>query len=1641
MQRFFRQILSRFFARNRKRSFRRDDLRMEPLESRQLLATYVLPDAPNVEFEITNDWNSGHQASMPLNNDETTSYSNWNLEFDYEGTINNLWNAEVENLDGGRYRITPPSWNPTLDAGERLVIGFVAAGPASQPTNFSFSADGTTSPPDGGGGDNGGGDNGGGGGETDPPVTSAPNQPIINGLIDYQAGGITVAVNLYAGTPAESWKLYQNGVVIHEATFSQTSATPQSDSVFLPDNTYGVFHYQVEVTNAAGSTLSNEVSLVVGGASPITIDGADIDGQALQITIDQGTFEYDLSLTNDEATSFTVVTNNSNVADAEIVGDGTLRVRGLTAGRASLKLTDQVSGEVRYVGIRVRTESGELPGLPDYVSIGSVSEDTPGDLAFWRDYDAGDPLTNKFVDSRYIYLPGGPFNGWRNWGDRIGSYVRESLKLGMIPQFVYYNIPDSAESFEIATRNINSVSYMEAYFQDLQFALETIHAEAGDELVQMILEPDFLGYIMQNAGASTDQLSAVTSAIYSSGVLTQGVDPQFDNTIAGLVRSINYTVGKYAPNVEFGWQFNLWASPGIENPVPANGIVHLTDTMGIEAGRAAIAREAELIAEYYMEAGVLSYGADFISLDKYGLDAAAESGAAANPAGSTWFWNSDHWHNYLLFVETLTTTTQREMVLWQIPVGHINNTLADNPYDAEGNFDPLSNTPQRYEDSAATFFLGDSFTVDGARLDYFSRNEFGDPELTVSGNTVTWGSHIDEARAVGVRQILFGAGVPASTDSIGSEPTDDYWWITKVQQYYQNPTPVDVDPGDPVVKPTISLSGATVNEGDTGFTLATFTITLSKAASEPVTVQYQTAAGTAQSGIDFQPISGTVTFAPGETSQTVNVNVLGDMVVEANESFELLLSNPIGGLLTANTKALGTIINDDTAPPVTPAISISDAEVVEADVSHQISPGFLSTRGNQIVDANGTPVKITAVSWFGFESDINVPHGIWTRNYQEMMDQMVEAGFNAIRLPINNEMFDQGVVTDGINTFANPDLVGLTPVEILDRIVEYAGEIDLRIVLDHHRSDNGVGALNDGLWYTSQYPEERFISDWQMLAQRYQGNPTVIGADLHNEPHGLARWGNGDLATDWRLAAERAGNAILEVNPDWLIFVEGVEVYDGDFYWWGGNLQGVREHPVRLSVPNKLVYSPHAYPNSIFSQPWFSDPAFPDNLPDVWRENWGFIYEEDIAPIWLGEFGSRLQDPKDIAWMNAMAAYLAGDLDGDGTSDLAGGDEAISWSFWSWNPNSTDTGGILQDDWRTLDQQKLDLLAPVQFPLLADDEGSAQTDPIAGISIAEFVVTLSEATTVPVSVDFATSALTATSGVDFKPINGTLEFQPGETSRTIQVEVIGDLLVEGNETMSIILSNPSLATIDDGTAIGTIIDNDEQAPEPEPVISVSGATVVEGDAGDLSIAQFHVNLDSPSDQPVTVNYQTIDGTATAGQDYEFASGTITFAPGETSKTIQVHVLGDTAVESDESFQLQLSNPIGGVLADSSNSAQAVIQNDDAAPPSGNASLQLDIANAWNTGFQAKVALQNTGNEPWEGWTLQFTFAGDITSIWNAEIVSRVGDVYTIRNPSWNTTIAPNSSAAFGFIGKPSSGDGYNPLFADFQVNGESVSLQ
>jgi len=360
---------------------------------------------------------------------------------------------------------------------------------------------------------------------------------------------------------------------------------------------------------------------------------------------------------------------------------------------------------------------------------------------------------------------------------------------------------------------------------------------------------------------------------------------------------------------------------------------------------------------------------------------------------------------------------------------------------------------------------------------------------------------------------------------------------------------------------------------------------------------------------------------------------------------------------------------------------------------HQV--GFLSTSHSKLVDASsGCQVSLTGVNWFGFETGTFAPHGLWARNWQDMLKQIAQLGFNTIRLPFTNQLFDPASIPNGINYQLNPDLKGLKGLALMDRIIQGARNVSLKVILDRH---DPTADQRPSLWYTDHVSQARWIQDWVMLAQHYQGNDTIIGADLANEPHSPATWGDGNPSTDWRMAAEQAGNAIQAVNPKWLIIVEGVDQYQNDSYWWGGNLEGAAKFPVRLSVPDKLVYSAHDYGPAVYNQPWFQTPNPADlahTLPAVWQKHWAYLQENGTAPVFVGEFGGRSmgQDAEGV-WQRTLVTYLK-------TNN-------ISYTYWAWNPNSGDTGGILNDDWTTVNQSKIDILSAYQWPKLGQPQSGS----------------------------------------------------------------------------------------------------------------------------------------------------------------------------------------------------------------------------------------------------------------------------------------------------------------------------------------------
>lgn len=347
---------------------------------------------------------------------------------------------------------------------------------------------------------------------------------------------------------------------------------------------------------------------------------------------------------------------------------------------------------------------------------------------------------------------------------------------------------------------------------------------------------------------------------------------------------------------------------------------------------------------------------------------------------------------------------------------------------------------------------------------------------------------------------------------------------------------------------------------------------------------------------------------------------------------------------------------------------------------HPLAPPVpLMTSGRYIVDAEGTRVKLAAVNWYGASDALHVVGGLDTAPIDEIVRSIRALGLNSVRLPFSNEMLHITEPVDPADVAANPQLVGKTPLEVFDATIEALAQEGILIILNNHTT-NGMWCCfldSDGLWFTAEYSEAQWIADWRSVAQRYRDERYVVGADLRNEvrinnqlsePHWASE--GADPALDWRAAAERAGDAVLEEDPDLLIIVEGVN-------FPRVHLSRVAEAPIRLSIPNRLVYAAHNY---AFIGPTALPPTYGDmdweTFSATMDEEWGYIIEEGqpyTAPVWMSEFGASF-DSENQRWFDHIIRYLD-----DGDFDFA---------YWPLNPGPKASGedepyGLLELDWRT----------------------------------------------------------------------------------------------------------------------------------------------------------------------------------------------------------------------------------------------------------------------------------------------------------------------------------------------------------------------
>jgi endoglucanase len=317
----------------------------------------------------------------------------------------------------------------------------------------------------------------------------------------------------------------------------------------------------------------------------------------------------------------------------------------------------------------------------------------------------------------------------------------------------------------------------------------------------------------------------------------------------------------------------------------------------------------------------------------------------------------------------------------------------------------------------------------------------------------------------------------------------------------------------------------------------------------------------------------------------------------------------------------------------------------------------LHTSGHLIVDANGTPVRLTSVNWYGFDEKEYVVGGLDHAPLATIIEEIHEIGVNSVRLPWANETLERDPIVPGYALKANPQFKGKHAMQVMDAVIDALARAHILVILDNHVSradwccDDKDG---NGLWYNDAYPEAKWLSDWQTIVRRYRKQPWVIGADLRNELRSGAAWGGSDPKLDWHAAAERGGDAVLSANPKLLVMVESPD--------YSTNFAGFDKLPVRLKVEHRLVYSPHAY--NIDGHAF----AGYDELKQVYDARAGFLlHVEPAVPLWIGEFGTcqKLDCGANSDWFALYMRYMR--------------ENNLSWSYWPLNGAQSSGAGRAYD--------------------------------------------------------------------------------------------------------------------------------------------------------------------------------------------------------------------------------------------------------------------------------------------------------------------------------------------------------------------------
>ena len=693
---------------------------------------------------------------------------------------------------------------------------------------------------------------------------------------------------------------------------------------------------------------------------------------------------------------------------------------------------------------------------------------------------------------------------------------------------------------------------------------------------------------------------------------------------------------------------------------------------------------------------------------------------------------------------------------------------------------------------------------------------------------------------------------------------------------------------DDVAVPVVSISPVNISvvEGNSGSKTVTFTVDLSRTWSSTVTVGYATANGSATAGQDYTAASGTVTFAAGQTSQQVSVTVLGDVAVEPDETFTVTLSAPSEATLGTATST-ATITNDDLSVP---GVSISPVSVTLAEGNSGSKTVTFTVSLSQAAGSTVTVGYATANGSATAGQDYTAASGTVT----------FTAGQIAQQIDIT-VLGDAAVEVDETFTLTLSAPSGATLGAAKTSTVTITNDDVAATVVSISPVSTSVAEGNSGSKAVTFTVSLSQAAGSTVTVKYATANGSATAGQDYTAVSGTVTFTAGQISK--QVSVTVLGDTAAEADETFSLTLSAPS---------GASLGAVKTSTVTITNDDLPTVSISPVSVSVVEGNSGSKAVtFTVSLSQAAGSTVTVKYATANGSATAGQ---------DYTAVSGTVTFTAGQISKQVSVTVLGdtaaeADETFSLTLSAPSGASlgavkTSTVTITNDDLPTVS------ISPVSVSVVEGNSGS---------KAVTFTVSLSQAAGSTVTVGYATANGSATAGQDYTAASGTVTFTAGQTSQQVSVTVAGDAAIEADETFTLTLSAPLGASLGAVKTSTVTITNDDL-----PAVSISpvSVSVAEGNSGSKAVT-FTVSLSQSAGSTVTVRYATANGSATAGQDYTAASGTLTFTIGQTSKQVSVTVLGDRTVEADETLTLTLSAPTGAVLG-AGKTATVTITNDDKA---------------------------------------------------------------------------------------------------------------